>query len=109
MARPRESTPDSTSQAVRRLREHLQLTQQQFANTLQVAITTVARWETTRPPRGKALADLELLATSQGQSELASIFIQALRHDLGLIEAQSRLQTSLFALSTLDVLYRALN
>jgi transcriptional regulator with XRE-family HTH domain len=86
MARPRKSEPNPVSDAVQKLRNCLNQTQQEFANSLGVAITTVARWETTRPPKGRALSDLNKLALENKQWELAKIFGDALADELGLTE-----------------------
>jgi hypothetical protein len=45
-----------------------------------------------------------MFATSQGQSELANIFLQALRQDLGLIGVESRLEAEFYGLYTINVL-----
>ena len=100
MPRPRTSQPNPVSDAVRKLRESLNQTQQEFAQRLGTAITTIARWETTRPPKGKALSDLSALAhdsaalnsdSKQGDSatlfrELATLFRNALAKELGVTE-----------------------
>jgi transcriptional regulator with XRE-family HTH domain len=70
------------SQAVRRLRVALGDTQQEFANRLGLAISTVVRYELTRPPRGKALAQLERLARDFGLKECALVFSNALVDEL---------------------------
>ena len=82
MARPRESTPNAVSDSVRQLRESQGLTQQEFANRLGVAITTIARWETIRPPNGKSLAQLYLFAVDHQQYKLAQILHAALANEL---------------------------
>jgi transcriptional regulator with XRE-family HTH domain len=48
--------------AVKSLRQALGETQQQFAYRMKRAIRTVSRWETTRPPTGRELYQLELEA-----------------------------------------------
>jgi len=88
--RARKSEPNPVSDAVRKLRECLGQTQQEFAHSLGVAITTVARWETTRPPKGKILAELERLATENHQSELVHVFDDALMADLGVFAHKIR-------------------
>jgi transcriptional regulator with XRE-family HTH domain len=82
MARPRESTPNAVSDAVRQLRKRVRLTQQEFAEWMDVAITTVARWETTRPPSRGKLAVLRLLAQGLGEYGLAGTFGKALAAEL---------------------------
>jgi transcriptional regulator with XRE-family HTH domain len=64
--------------AVQRLRYHFGETQPKFAARLNIAVVTLARWETARPPRGKALAKLLALAQSEDLKDCAEIFQQAL-------------------------------
>ncbi|HUD74279.1 MAG TPA: helix-turn-helix domain-containing protein [Terracidiphilus sp.] len=75
-------TTNPVSQAVRRLRLGLGDTQQQFANRLGLAISTVVRYELSRPPSGKALAQLDRLATDHCLDECALIFRNAIRVEL---------------------------
>jgi transcriptional regulator with XRE-family HTH domain len=75
-------TTNPVCQAVRRLRLGLGDTQQQFANRLGLAISTVVRYELSRPPRGKALAQLDRLAMEHGLDECALIFRNAFRDEL---------------------------
>lgn len=75
-------TTNPVCQAVRRLRLALNDTQQSFANRLGLAISTVVRYELSRPPRGKALAQLDRLAMEHGLDECALIFRNAFRHEL---------------------------
>jgi transcriptional regulator with XRE-family HTH domain len=62
----------------------LGLTQQAFAQKMGVAITTIARYETGRPPRGSTLEIFAKLAEESGRSDLAGIFKHLLMLDLGL-------------------------
>jgi transposase len=71
-------------QAVRRLRVALGDTQQQFANRLKLAISTVVRYELSRAPRGKALAQLERVAREHRLDECAAVFRDALLEELEL-------------------------
>jgi transcriptional regulator with XRE-family HTH domain len=75
-------TTNPVSQAVRRLRLGLGDTQQQFANRLGLAISTVVRYELSRPPSGKALAQLDRVAMEHGLDECALIFRNAFRDEL---------------------------
>ena len=72
--------------AFRQLREALGETQQSLAYRLNTAIRTIARWETTQPPSGKTLVQLEALARKAGKAEIADVFREALRKELGLRE-----------------------
>jgi transcriptional regulator with XRE-family HTH domain len=69
--------------AVRQLRERLGESQQQFAFRMKTAIRTIARYEGTRPPKGKALAEFERVALENGAEEYAQVFRTALAEELG--------------------------
>lgn len=64
--------------AVRELRKSLGDTQQQFANRLNLAISTVVRYELSRPPKGMMLGMFERLAAKNGRQDLAQVFQHAL-------------------------------
>lgn len=70
-------------QAVRELRTALGESQQAFAYRMKTAIRTIARYETVRPPKGRALAELQQVATDTGHQKLANIFNDALIAELG--------------------------
>lgn len=70
--------------AVRLLRRRLGDTQQAFAQRIVLAISTVVRYEHNRPPKGKALAMFEQLATRHGHGDLADVFRKVLQEELGL-------------------------
>ena len=74
----------SVSQAVRSLRVSLGESQQAFAYRMKTAVRTIARWETTRPPKGRTLADLSRLAHENNQWELSRIFGEAFTDEFGL-------------------------
>jgi transcriptional regulator with XRE-family HTH domain len=74
----REKRLEDTQRAVVALRQHRQMTQQQFAVYLDVAITTVARWETFRPPSGPSLRRLREVAIEFGRLDLEDIFWSAI-------------------------------
>jgi transcriptional regulator with XRE-family HTH domain len=59
---------------VRNLRKRLGETQQQFAERMGMAISTVVRYELSRPPRGKVLLDLAKLAEESSCRREAKIF-----------------------------------
>lgn len=83
---PQPAEPTETSEllaTVRKLRIALDDTQQEFAQRLGLAIATVIRYEHNRPPRAKALAKLERVATAHGLDEFAAVFRQALGDELG--------------------------
>lgn len=70
-----QKNADATKRAVIALRKALGKTQQTFAvEILKTAITTVARYETSHPPRGEVLLRLSDIAQSHGFSDLASEF-----------------------------------
>ncbi|SPF32062.1 hypothetical protein SBA4_1090008 [Candidatus Sulfopaludibacter sp. SbA4] len=68
---------NEVTEAVRSLRKRLGDTQQQFANRLGMAISTVVRYELSRPPRGKVLRTLEALAVNSAGFREAAIFRNA--------------------------------
>lgn len=71
----RVQTRQTRSQcAVIQLRKTLGLTQQELAVQMGKAVVTIARWETSRPPTGVALVELEQVALNGGQRELATMF-----------------------------------
>jgi transcriptional regulator with XRE-family HTH domain len=74
---------DPVSEAVRDLRTGLGESQQAFAYRMKTAIRTIARYETVRPPKGKALAEFQKLAAETGNQKLANVFGDALRAELG--------------------------
>ena len=63
---------------VKRLRVALGDTQQSFAHRLGLAISTVVRYEHSRPPNAAALAQFAELATANGLPECAKVFRDAL-------------------------------
>ena len=70
--------------AVRALRQSLGESQQQLAFRMKTAIRTIARYETTRPPKGKVLAHFKQIAAENGREDLAEVFAQALAEELKL-------------------------
>lgn len=69
--------------AVREVRLALGDTQQQFAGRLNMAISTVVRYELTRAPKGEVLVRFMTLAESIGRADLAEIFRGAISAELG--------------------------
>jgi len=78
-----QQVKNPVGQAVRELRTALGESQQAFAYRMKTAIRTIARYETVRPPKGRALAELQQVATDTGHQKLASIFKDALIAELG--------------------------
>lgn len=78
--RSKSTKPSQLSVAVTELRKQLGQTQQQFAQTLDVTITTIARYETSRSPSGAVLIRLRGLALALGEpaAHLEKIFFSAL-------------------------------
>jgi transcriptional regulator with XRE-family HTH domain len=70
--------------AVWNLRHSLGETQQEFAYRMKTAIRTIARYETVRPPKGKALTAFLALAERAGRHDLAVVFQEALRDEIGI-------------------------
>jgi transcriptional regulator with XRE-family HTH domain len=85
------------SEAVRELRMALGESQQAFAYRMKTAIRTIARYETVRPPKGKALAEFYRLATETGHPKLANVFTRALQAELGPLQTLTHLGTAAFA------------
>jgi transcriptional regulator with XRE-family HTH domain len=84
MARPTERKRHRLSQAVIDLRVTLGDTQQAFASRLGTAIATIARYETSRPPTGTALASLAVVAQEAGRGDLVLEFMGELGKELRL-------------------------
>jgi transcriptional regulator with XRE-family HTH domain len=68
---------NTLTDATRRLRLALGDTQQQFAQRTGLAISTVVRYELSRPPHGKALAQFAVLAERNGLHDVARTFAYA--------------------------------
>ena len=74
----RKKGRDVRSQAVIDLRGKMGITQQTLAvEYMHSAITTVARWESSHPPRGEALIRLAELAKKHRHMEICRIFLAA--------------------------------
>jgi transcriptional regulator with XRE-family HTH domain len=71
-------------ETVKRLRLALGKSQTKFGALIGKGLATVQRYETLVPPKGKALVQLEKLASESGFDECANIFRNALRDELGL-------------------------
>src|SRR5258705_11906762 len=78
----KESQSFTVPAAVRALRKSLGESQQQFAYRMDAAIRTLARYETTRPPKGKTLAHLKRIAMENGREDLAEVFAEGLAKEL---------------------------
>jgi len=78
-----KSAKNELQSTVRKLRVALDQTQEEFAQRLGVTRVTVARYEQSRPPAGKALAALEELAAEHGLDDYATVFRRALTDELG--------------------------
>jgi transcriptional regulator with XRE-family HTH domain len=77
-------------EAVKVLRTRLGDTQQQFAQRLEVAISTAVRYESTRAPQKQALAKLYSLAVGNRMYDVADMFRAAMLGQVG-AEASQRL------------------
>lgn len=76
--------PQPTSEAARSLRIALGESQQAFAQRTGWAISTVVRYELSRPPTGKALAQLSEIARRNNLTELVDTFTSSLSNELGI-------------------------
>ena len=83
MKKTTQKQQDPLNEAVRALRTALGESQQAFAYRMQTAIRTIARYESSRPPKGKALAEFSRMADDTGHHKLAAIFRDALMAELG--------------------------
>jgi transcriptional regulator with XRE-family HTH domain len=68
MVRRARTERAASSKAVRELRELLGFSQTELAGVLDVSLGTVARWETSKPPRGEHLLRLKKIADSHAVS-----------------------------------------
>jgi transcriptional regulator with XRE-family HTH domain len=76
--------PDTAvTETVKKLRLAVGDTQQQFAHRMGLAISTVVRYESTRPPKGRALAGFVELATASNLPDLAKVLNDALLEEIG--------------------------
>src|SRR4051794_39269066 len=82
MARPAIKHKSEIAAAVVQVRNKLGESQQAFSNRLGVAIQTVARWETHRPPSGEILLVLAQLASQHGCKQAYEEFTQKYFSDL---------------------------
>jgi transcriptional regulator with XRE-family HTH domain len=92
MSTKKQSGRTETQRAIVELRKHLGMTQQQLSTLMGVTLTSVGRWETTRPPRGFYLWHLAFLAKQSTQPHLQRIFLEGLAKGSG---EDSRLLQSL--------------
>jgi transcriptional regulator with XRE-family HTH domain len=79
-----ERKPPTVTECVKALRIALDDTQQEFAQRLGLAISTVVRYESTRAPRGVALMKLTRLAGDNGLVHIVEMFRYAISSDAGL-------------------------
>jgi len=79
----------SLSEAVRALRQALGDTQQSFAHRLGLAISTVVRYELTRPPSGAALLTFANLAEQADREDLKQIFLYEFAVENGMLKNRS--------------------
>jgi transcriptional regulator with XRE-family HTH domain len=78
-----ERQSPTLTETVKALRLTLGDTQQQFAQRMGMAISTVVRYESTRAPRGEALAKLYRVALENGLSHIAAMFQAVVIGELG--------------------------
>jgi transcriptional regulator with XRE-family HTH domain len=92
MARPSAKEKQQISLAVIELRRRLGETQQDFANRLGIALPTVARYETSSPPRGAVLDRIAQLARENHFVDIAEDLEDARVQEL--LDLADRLQKS---------------
>lgn len=88
MSRKKSGRLSATQRAVVELRKHRQWTQAQLAQHMQVALNTISRWETTRPPRAFSLVQLRETALEFGRSDLADYFACPVQYKFQKVAAQ---------------------
>ena len=71
------------SEAVRQLRQVVGESQMAFATRMDWHIVTLARYETNRPPKGRALAQLWRVANEHGKHDLARVFLGGFQTEIG--------------------------
>jgi len=86
MARPTDRTRHPLSKAALQLRLALGETQQQFAARLGTAITTIARYETVRPPSGLHLGPYLKVAAEHRFLDIAIVFKKAIEREFGVLD-----------------------
>ena len=91
MKKTAKTAKDPVSEAVRDLRCALGESQQAFAYRTKTAIRTIARYETVRPPKGRALAEFAKLAGDSGNEKAAKVFRQALMAELPAVSDLTKL------------------
>ncbi len=65
------------AEAIKEVRSHLNESQQEFSNRLGVTLSTVARYESVKPPKGPILVRIAEIARASGRDDLADILRQA--------------------------------
>jgi transcriptional regulator with XRE-family HTH domain len=68
----------AVQKALTQLRKSLGMTQQELSERLGVILNSVSRWESSRPPSGHSLWQLQRFARDVGAPEIAAIFQRAI-------------------------------
>lgn len=97
-------------EAVRKLRKHMRMRQDEFAAALGVSVRTVSNYELYSPPKGPMLWELHRLAVNHQLQEEAIVFWNAAAVELGMKDgvleaakaAWNRLPAVLNACATID-------
>jgi transcriptional regulator with XRE-family HTH domain len=96
---------------VRELRQHLGLTQTEFASKLGQGMSTIQRYEQLVPPRGRALAKMIALAEKSGRPDIADVLRSAYADEVADNTAKSWLRLGArgytdinFVISTIDLI-----
>ena len=83
------------------------MTQARFARHWGVRLSTVGRWESSRPPTGLNLERLALLAENRGLASVAATFRKALEGERGAVVPFSvglNSEEAMYVIAVLDVL-----
>jgi transcriptional regulator with XRE-family HTH domain len=84
MPRPPKLVKNELSLAIGELRRRLGYSQQSFANSLDLSMGAVARWELNQRPQRALLKRLIDLASNQGFKDLTEVFYAEYRREFGL-------------------------
>ena len=92
-------------EAVIKLREAAGgISQQELSNRMRKAVVTIARWETSKPPSGAALMELQKVSLDHGQYDLAFIFKKALAEEMGTIGIPMTIEEKIYHDALMDLL-----
>ncbi len=83
MARPSIKTKSPLSEALIHLRSTYGESQQAFSNRLGLALNTIAKYESVKPPTGVVLLKFASMAAEKGRKDLVKVFERAFHEESG--------------------------